>query len=167
MINYFKLLNLPQAPDVDLELLENNYLEIIARLHPDSNAYISVSDQSSKFSAEDLNRAYKALKDDQERFLHLLKVLGITEEVKVEDLEFFMKFINYREVLEDAASDIDKLREMKKKLTEEKSILIIQIKKDFAIQEYACAQANIAKLGFYRRIIDQITEKEEDLYEAI
>lgn len=74
-LNYFKILNISEEYDINLKELEDNYLELQKKFHPDNFADSSEKISKMNFSI-DLNNGYKILKDNFKRANHLLKING-------------------------------------------------------------------------------------------
>jgi molecular chaperone HscB len=70
MKNFFKLFNIEKKFGIDVNLLEQKYLELQIKFHPDSSS--SDLDQVSK--SIDINEGYKILSDDFLRGCHLLQL---------------------------------------------------------------------------------------------
>ena len=70
MKNFFKLFNIEKKFAIDVNLLEQKYLELQIKFHPDSSS--SDLDQISK--SMDINEGYKILNDDFLRGCHLLQL---------------------------------------------------------------------------------------------
>lgn len=72
MENYFELLNVSPSPRIDLGLLDDHYKLSAAEAHPDQGG--------SKAAFDNLNKAYKTLKNPSLRIAHLLELHSIDYE---------------------------------------------------------------------------------------
>ena len=76
-MNYFKLFNIPETADIDLDKLDEQYFSIQKKYNlnqPD----LQEADRARLFSAlTQLNFGYKVLKSDVGRIEHLLSLKGI------------------------------------------------------------------------------------------
>ncbi len=74
--NFFEILNLSYTYDLDLELLEERYQQLVIELHPDFYANSSKLDKKqSRESSAWLNQAYHILKAPISRAEYLLELL--------------------------------------------------------------------------------------------
>ncbi|WP_316353217.1 Fe-S protein assembly co-chaperone HscB [Candidatus Trichorickettsia mobilis] len=74
-MNYFKLLNIKEGYDVDLDQLHQQYLSLQIIHHPDN---ITTDNKKDNISVSiDLNNAYKILKDEVLRAEYLLSLYSI------------------------------------------------------------------------------------------
>lgn len=78
MTDYFALLGLPRRPWLDPEALKECFHQLAARHHPD------VTGESSTF--EEINAAYRVLRDPSPRLRHLLELEAICEPAKTVQL---------------------------------------------------------------------------------
>lgn len=151
--------------EIDLELLDLKYYQLIARVHPDAAA--ANPEVLAGVSAEQINTAYNTLKNEDSRLEYLVDIQGVKTDIKVDDIEFLMKFLQYQESLEAIFDDYQKLKNFKKQIVDERNVLVQQIKSQISNKLYDSAQMEVAKLNFYRRILQHIEQKEEQLDEAI
>ena len=70
MKNFFKLFNIEKKFAIDVNLLEQKYLELQVKFHPDSSS----SDLNQIAKSMDINEGYKILSDDFLRGCHLLQL---------------------------------------------------------------------------------------------
>ena len=105
-IDYFSYLKLPVSININLENLENNYLQLMSIYHPDkyskNNEYYSNAIQHSSF----LNNAYNTLKDSllmlgYYYFLHYNKHL-LEEGKMLYNNVLNMEFLEYYEMIDEA-----------------------------------------------------------------
>lgn len=164
-MNYFELFNLPEAPEIDLELLDINYYRLISKLHTDSGMQELGAEQA--VSAQEVNFAYRTLKNEINRLKYLLTILGFGAEIQIEDVDFLMQFLTYQEDLEQISTDRVEIELLKQKVLTQRNALLLKIKEEIHKAQYTSAQENIAKLNFYSRITEQIIDKEEKLDEVI
>ena len=73
MIDYFALLDQPQAPWLDLAELKDAYHKKTLRAHPDAQAN-RLEETDASFAS--LNEAYQVLQDPKRRLHHLLSLHG-------------------------------------------------------------------------------------------
>lgn len=114
MGDYFQLLDMPRGFELDLARLDNNYRQAVALVHPDRFAGADSSQQRVALEqASALNQAYDTLKHPTSRALYLLnQQQQLDEESTVQDPEFLMQQMQWREELEELSdfAQIDAFR---------------------------------------------------------
>ena len=79
--DYFALFGLPRKLSVDLDLLEQKFLQLSWKLHPDN--FVNASEPERELSlkkSSQLNDAYRALRDPLARVEYLLEIEGERKE---------------------------------------------------------------------------------------
>jgi molecular chaperone HscB len=79
--DYFAVFGLPRKLVVDLSLLEQKFLQLSWKLHPDN--FVNASEQEQELSlkkSSELNDAYRALRDPLARVEYLLQIEGERKE---------------------------------------------------------------------------------------
>jgi molecular chaperone HscB len=79
--DYFAIFGLPRKLSVDLDLLEQKFLQLSWKLHPDN--FVNASEQERELSlkkSSQLNDAYRALRDPLARVEYLLEIEGERKE---------------------------------------------------------------------------------------
>jgi len=79
--DYFAVFGLPRKLAVDLSLLEQRFLQLSWKLHPDN--FVNASEQERELSlknSSELNDAYRALRDPLARVEYLLEIEGERKE---------------------------------------------------------------------------------------
>ncbi len=80
-VDYFSVFGLPRKLSIDLSLLEQKFLRLSWRLHPDN--FVNASEQEQELSlrkSSELNDAYRALRDPLARVEYLLEIEGERKE---------------------------------------------------------------------------------------
>ena len=75
--NYFQLFEIEKSLFIDLNVLEEKYLELQKEFHPDK--YVNASEQEKRLSIQItsyINEAYNTLKNDYLKSIYLLKIEG-------------------------------------------------------------------------------------------
>ena len=74
-MNYFNIIGIEQKYEIDKLELENKYIELQKKYHPDN--YVPCDEEDTEddilYSALKINRAYNILMDDLKRAIYLLK----------------------------------------------------------------------------------------------
>lgn len=110
--NYFNLLDLPVAFDVDLQLLTEHYRLLQKAVHPDK--FANSSDQERLVAVQKaslVNEAYEVLKSPISRARYLLSLHGMVpnDNDTISDPSFLMQQMEIRESLEAASAQEDPL----------------------------------------------------------
>ncbi len=102
--NFFLEFNLEPNYEIDLDDLEQRYLERSKQVHPDRFVNAATSERVAALSASmAVNQAYNVLKNDRLRAEHLLALFGrsIDESEKL-DPSFLIEILEAREQLAEA-----------------------------------------------------------------
>ena len=79
--DYFAVFGLPRKLSIDISLLEQKFLQLSWKLHPDN--FVNASEPERELSlkkSSELNDAYRALRDSLARVEHLLEIEGERKE---------------------------------------------------------------------------------------
>ena len=106
---HFALFDLQPGFNLDLDLLATRYRELARSVHPDRFADAPEAEQRVALErSASLNDAYQTLKNAPKRARYLLALKGeVPLEVTVQDPEFLMQQMQWREELEDLQDDAD------------------------------------------------------------
>ena len=111
--NFFELFDLPVSYDVNLSAVQQQYMALQKKLHPDR--FANGSDLEKRLSMQQtswLNEAQATLKDPVLRAIYLLKLKGIDFSLENEttmDAAFLMQQLDMRERLENIKNESDPL----------------------------------------------------------
>lgn len=166
--NFFSLLELPLDFTVDQTQLGHNYREAAKAVHPDR--YAAASDQDRRLAVQrsaELNQAYETLKSATQRALYLLNLQEpMDEEATVQDTEFFMQQIQWREELEDLSDseDLAALEMFKKRLRK----LRDELNTEFAavwqdLSQRQLAERLVRRMQFLDKVLYEVRQLEERL----
>ena len=104
--NYFDLLNLPRAFVVDERLLEKQYRELVAAVHPDRFVTDSPEQRRLAMQAATLaNEAWRCLRDPCSRAAYLCRLEGVAVDAVARagaSPEFLTEQMEWREALDEA-----------------------------------------------------------------
>ena len=130
MSNFFDLLALPQAWEMDSEALQSSYLTQQRLWHPDRFVGKPESQKAEALQQSALiNQAYQTLLDPLKRAEHLLHLNGVeTPKETVQDPELLMEVMEYQEVLmeEDPA--------VIQKLIDQLDAVLVKAQENFGIE---------------------------------
>jgi molecular chaperone HscB len=174
MVNYFELFALPIDFNIDLQKLSANYQELQKLTHPDK--FAGQSDQQQRLAIQknaQVNDGYQVLKSNISRAEHILTLRGLDiqhETQTMQDVEFLMQQMQWREMLEDADNsanpqDIleDLIENVEHQQTEIKRSLANWLAQSSDSANDAAAN-DIRKLKFTDKMLNEISEKEEQLF---
>jgi len=174
---HFDRFGLPQAFDVDLELLDRNYRELQRSVHPDR--FVNASDQQRRFSMQQatlINEGYQALKDPLKRGRYLLQLDGREfddERNTTSDTEFLMEQMELREALADVRGSEDSfqaLGQIMDRIAADIDRLVGELQKQFSKADADSldgAADSLTKMQFFRRLQEEAGEIEADLEDEL
>src|SRR5690606_5636480 len=107
---HFALFDLQPSFRIDLEQLAARYRELARQVHPDR--FADAGEREQRLALERsacLNEAYQVLKSPSQRARYLLALSGpeLPLEVTVQDPDFLLQQMQWREELEDLQDDAD------------------------------------------------------------
>jgi len=162
--NPFQLFELSPTFDVDNMVLENKYLNLQQKLHPD--LFVSKSNREKDYAmqcAANLNDAYLKLKSPVKRAEILLFLNGIeassSEDKSINDTEILMEAIEMREALlsADSANAVDSV--MRESLVEMDDC-ILEISKAFNSNNLSIIEKLIARLKYLEKFVADARERQ-------
>ena len=170
--NFFELFGLPVSYDVDLNQVQQRYMELQKQVHPDK--FANASDQEKRLSMQQtswINEAQTTLKDPVLRATYLLKLKGVDINLENEttmDTGFLMQQLEMRERLENISSEPDPLDALDA-LAKETRANMDDVMKGFAdsyqADQFDEAREWVRKLQFMQKAfkeINTLTAKIED-----
>lgn len=155
MKNYFEVFSLPITTNIDLEELEQQYLQFQKEVHPDK---ISTSDIEKSIA---VNEAYEVLKNHLRRFSHILQLNGIDLEndsnaPKV-DNQTLMEVLEIRENL--AESDLEEIENLKKNLNKKVKFLLESSKQKIEDQAFEDAAQILIKAKYFNKTLQDLKKR--------
>jgi molecular chaperone HscB len=165
--NHFELFGLAPAYALDAESLERSYREIQSSIHPDRHAQAGDAQRRASMQwTTRVNEAYRTLKSPLQRARYLLEMNGIDLQVETDTRmppDFLQRQLELREALEEAAApeSLDRLmqdvRGQKARLEAEIGRLLDRDR------DYAAAAAEVRKLMFLEKMVEEIGQAYEGL----
>jgi molecular chaperone HscB len=158
MHDYFELLSIEKRYNIDLELLNQQYLAMQVKYHPDR----AVDKAQNLSISVDLNRAYSVLKDDFKRAEYMLSLQGLNLDALeahavLSDLEL-NHIWNDLEKLENTDDKLA-LEEMLQSKLLERNILIVKITDAFGKEDLKSALGETVRLKYLNNLLDNIELK--------
>ena len=107
--DYFALFALPVTFVLDTSALAATYRQLAKEVHPDRFASASAAEQRQAVErAAELNDAFQTLKSPTQRALYLLRQQAdLPEEATIQDAEFLLQQMEWREQLEELQEQAD------------------------------------------------------------
>ncbi|MBQ4832681.1 co-chaperone HscB [Pseudoalteromonas sp. MMG010] len=174
-MRYFKLFAIPVDYNVDLALVNKNYLDLQRAVHPDRHANASSRDKLMAVqSAAEINDALQTLKHPVKRAEYMLSELGVdirAEQQTLQDPLFLMQQMELREELEEltSATDVDAaIAQFEEKIKQLNTQYSAQLAEQLASnneQAYQQAADNIRKLKFVYKLRDELERIEDSLFD--
>ncbi|WP_462381792.1 co-chaperone HscB [Pseudomonas sp. Marseille-QA0892] len=166
---HFALFDLKPTFLVDLDALAVRYRELARSVHPDKFADAAESEKRQSLErAASLNEAYQVLKSPPRRALYLLTMQGrdVPLEATVQDPEFLMQQMQWREELEDLQdqADLDGVARFKRRLKSDQASL----NEAFAAcwddpERLADAEKLMRRMQFLEKLTQEVRQLEERL----
>lgn len=158
---YFSLLNLEPVFNLDLDVLEQNWRNASAQVHPDRFATASAAEKRIAMQwASNINHAYQVLKKPVSRAAYLCQMAG--HDVDAENNtrmapEFLMKQMQWREELDEARGNEQALAALRQEVSAEQA----QIHQALAQlldqdKDYTQAVDKVRQLMFLVKIQDEM-----------
>ena len=162
-INFFTLLQLPEAFVIDLETLHQNYQSIQKDIHPDRFATFDdeAKLESIKKTAQ-VNDAYQTLKSPIRRAEYLLQLKGINihdEKYTAVPQDFLMKQMEWREELETHKLDKVALEKLAQDIQKNKNDMMNQLPSFFDDKNHLNDAIRVTReLNFIEKIEQHIND---------
>ena len=162
-INFFTLLQLPEAFDIDLETLHQNYQSIQKNIHPDRFATFDdeAKLESIKKTAQ-VNDAYQTLKSPIRRAEYLLQLKGINihdEKYTAVPQDFLMQQMEWREELETHKLNKVALQKLAQDIQKNKNDMMNQLPSFFDDKNYLNDAIRVTReLNFIEKIEQHIND---------
>ncbi len=169
--DYFALFGLPRRFGVDIDRLEQAYLERQSQVHPDRHAHRSDAEKRVAMQwATQVNEAYRTLRKPLARARYLLELQGVDVGIETNTAmapEFLMEQMEWREAVEEArsGSDMTDLEHLHRRLVgqarEVNAMLATQLDAERA--DLDGASDTVRRLMF----IEKLQEEIDDAIEAL
>lgn len=168
--DYFQIMQVPQAYQVDTAALSANYLTLQRQFHPDRFADKSAPEQRLAVQmASAVNQAYDTLRSPLLRAAYLLKLRGLDssgENTTINDMPFLMSQMQLRERLGAVTSAADPFAELDLIATEVEGQLKNlegEFGEQYDQQTFETAAQTLIKMQFYNKLQLEVIELEDSL----
>ncbi len=172
--NFFELFDLPVSYDVDLNQVQQQYMELQKQVHPDK--FANRSDQEKRLSMQQtswINEAQATLKDPVLRASYLLKLKGVDISLENEttmDAVFLMQQLEMREKLENVKKEMDPvsvLDSMAKEIKSSTSEMMQGFAKSYENGRLDDAREWIRKLQFLKKAKIEVNTLTADIEDEL
>ena len=155
-LSHFKKFSLPQSFTINLEDLEEKYIELQKENHPDNSS----NETQAQINSILLNESYKILKNPIKRAIYLLKL----ENIKIEDerntvkpdLITLQEILELREEVDANLRDAGKISALKKQIKEQIKTKISNLENIFAAKNFDEAAQVTMAAKYLQKIIDDL-----------
>jgi len=174
-MRYFELFAIPVDYQIDLAIVNKNYLDLQRAVHPDRHANSSSRDKLLAVqNAAEINDALQTLKHPVKRAEYMLSELGVdirAEQQTLQDPLFLMQQMELREELEELSSSSDpdaaiaQFEQQIKQLDNQYSAQLAEQLASADEQQWQQAADNIRKLKFVYKLRDELERIEDSLFD--
>jgi len=168
--DYFQIMHVREAYQVDGAALSENYLNLQRQFHPDRFADKSAQEQRLAVQmASVVNQAYDTLRSPLLRAAYLLKLRGLDssgENTTISDMPFLMSQMQLREQLGAVASATDPFAELELvagEVMRQLTNLEEQFGEQYSQQTFETAAETLIKMQFYNKLQREVDELEDAL----
>ncbi len=153
MTDYFSLLNITQAFDIDLATLEAEYFKAQRQYHPDRFVGKPAGERNQALQKSmDINHAYETLKNPLTRAQHLLQLQGIIVGTDSDSIkpshELLTEIMELREQLAESKK-IEQISELHKNS-------LLDISKYYANKDWQKMAQETLRLGYLEKILRDV-----------
>jgi molecular chaperone HscB len=164
--NYFALLGLAPAYDLDGADVAKCYYALQKTVHPDRFAHDSA--QAQRMAAQQaafVNAAYETLRSPLKRALYLLELAGVaqTPETTTHDTAFLMQQMQLRERLEDGTKNLPALDALFAEVQAGIDTQMREFAQAWQTQNWPIASSAVNKLQFMSKLAQEIDDKQARL----
>lgn len=168
MSNYFEKFGLPKSYNINLNKLEEAFLELQQLWHPDK--YLNASSEEKKHALNaslELNEAYNILKSEFKRAEYLMKLQGLNtsdEYLKtVASKELLMEAFEDRETSETLNSD-NAVQTMINSTESELEVLKTQFQNHYQNNQFTECLNTFLRIRYKSKLLEELNAK---LYELV
>ena len=163
--DYFALFGLTPAFRIDEERLEQAYLDLQGRVHPDRFAHLSDAEKRQSMQwATHVNEAFRTLKGPLTRGHYLLELRGVDPAFDTNtamSAEFLMEQMEWREAVAEAreAQEYGELEQLHYRVRQRMSKRYEQLAELLDDQhDYALAADRVRRLMFLEKLLAEIDD---------
>ncbi len=161
--DHYALFGMPRAYAVNLAELDQRYLALQGRVHPDKHAHLGDAEKRLAMQwATRANEAYQTLKQPLKRARYLLELVGVDPQIEnntAMPIEFLVEQMEWREATFEArdAGKTDELERLHQHLLRDMTKQYAEIGAAFdAAHDYQCAADMVRRLLFQEKLLSEI-----------
>lgn len=159
-MNYFEIFKFEEKFNIDLDLLEQKYLDFQKNFHPDKAGIKEVENSIL------VNEAYKILSDDFLRLAYILKLneIDILDDAKAPKVDFdtLSRILELQEAI-SSCNELSKLDEIKTKLQSEIKLQIKACVKLIDSKDFALAAQILIKAKYLKKSLSDLKEQKKKI----
>ncbi len=163
--DYFALFGLPRAFAIDIERLEQAYLDLQGKVHPDRYAHLPDAEKRLSMQwATHVNEAFRTLKNPLTRGHYLLELRGVDPAFDTNtamSAEFLMEQMEWREALGEAkdAADEDVLDELARRVRHSSKALVDELARQLDVaNDLEGAADTVRRMKFLEKLQHEIND---------
>ena len=165
--DHFALFGLPRRFALDAAALDAAYRAIQARVHPDRFAGSTDAERRASMQwTTRVNEAYRTLRSPLSRARYLLELAGVDAGIETNTAmpaDFLVAQMEWREAVEEAASDPRELDAVRRRLKLALAEEYARIEHELDSSQLNEAAATLRKLMFFEKVREEIDEALERL----
>ena len=160
--NYFTFFGLSPRFNLDTSALDQTYLAIQKEVHPDRHSAGSDTEQRLAMQmATYANTAYRTLKDPIQRGLYLCQLNGFEANLETNTampVQFLMKQMEWRETLDESATDLETLEELASEVDGARQEYLQELAESLEHSSYAHAVDLLRGLMFIDKFASELDD---------
>jgi len=163
--DYFALFGLTPVFDIDVERLEQAYLEMQGKVHPDRFAHLPDSEKRLSMQwATHANEAFRTLKNPLTRGHYLLELRGVDPAFDTNtamSADFLMEQMEWREALGEAqqAADEDALEDLARRVRAGSKALVLELARQLDVTgDLDGAADTVRRMKFLEKLQHEIND---------
>ena len=158
-LTYFELFNINVNITLDLNELNNKYLKLQTKFHPDkySNSSAVEKTMAARISTH-INDGYKILGGLTTRVDYILKINNFTidENITFKNNQFLIEQMELTEMINN--SDRKQYNNIKKEIKAKIASLILDMKNNLSTGDFDILYQNNSMIKFYKKNINQLSK---------
>ena len=158
-LTYFELFNINVNITLDLIELNNKYLKLQTKFHPDKYSKASAVEKTmaARISTH-INDGYKILGDLTTRVDYILKINNFTtdENITFKNNQFLIEQMELTEMINN--SDRKQYNNIKKEIKAKIASLILDMKNNLSTGDFDILYQNNSMIKFYKKNINQLSK---------
>jgi molecular chaperone HscB len=157
--NLFGVLGIKEDYDVDIDLLNSQYLNKQLEYHPDRFIQATAKQKEEVQATSSLiNNAYETLKDPLKRAVYLLKLKGFLIDMNKVPQKLVVKALDYHEALDNCES-VEEISNLHKEIENKCKVSMNELKQLFVKNLFDQASGIITEINFHKKLLDRVVKR--------